>query len=293
MSAKKQRIVSVVLGILVVGSAFFADVLRSRMFQSVRKIKDTHDVYPLPPPAYVRRMSLGYSDATISLLWASTLYQYGDHVARNRRFPFAIQYGQTIAALEPQFKPLYRYLSTFVTMQAIAPSLEELELTKQTLLLGVQARPFDPDTWGSLAAFLMFEGAQYFDKETQKQWRLEGAPLAQRAVELGYFMSTLNASGSEYLERFGHTDLAIAQLERAYVVATDDDARDQILAKLRKLKQEGLASKLSSFRKAVRARFLLEAPFASESLFSVIGPASKLPLGQVSWSTLAPPPVSR
>src|SRR5438067_1330237 len=79
------------------------------------------------------------------------------------------------------------------------------------------------DVWGAYATFMLFEGAQYLEPDEKKAWRVEGAAAAQRAVELGYFQDKLGLNGAIYLEQAGYKDLAIAQLERAYAVAPNEE----------------------------------------------------------------------
>lgn len=258
--------------LLVVAAAIGADRLRERTASHLFKVKEADDVYALPPPGYVKAMSLGYRDVVASILWASTLYQYGDHVGQNRRFQYSTQYLRTILELDPSFRPAYRFASPIVTMQAVPPSREELEITKQLLEQGTHELPSDADVWGAYASFLMFEGSQYLDEKTKASWRVEGAPAATRAVELGYFMDSLAISGSIFLERAGDRELAIAQLERAYAVAPTDETRDKIAARLRRLQAQEALSRVERVQRFFVAHWRDEAPWLTESLFVLVGP---------------------
>ena len=230
------------------------------------------DVYALPPPTYVKIASLGYRDAVASVLWASTLYQYGEHVGRNQRFAYATQYLETIVELDPGFRPAFRFASTLATMQAVAPQRVELDRVRDLLEHGTRELPHDADVWGAYASYLMFEGAQYLDEPEKVKWRIVGAKAAQRAVELGFFMDTLSLSGAAFLERAGERDLAIAQLERAYAVAPNDDTRQRIVAKLRRLQAQESIARVERLHNYLMGRWRDELPWTSESLFVLIGP---------------------
>jgi tetratricopeptide (TPR) repeat protein len=258
--------------LLVIAAAVGADRLRAQTATHLYKVKETDDVYALPPPGYVNAMSLGYRDVVASILWASTLYQYGEHVGQNRRFQYSTQYLRTILELDPGFRPAYRFASAIVTMQAVSPSREELEITKQLLEQGTRELPSDPEVWGARASFLMFEGAQFLDEETKAAWRVQGAPAATRAVELGYVMDTLAITGSIFLERAGERDLAIAQLERAYAVAPTEDTRDKIAARLRRLQAQEALSRVERVQRFLLGRWRDEAPWLNEGLFVLMGP---------------------
>lgn len=252
--------------------AVCVDRLRARVVGRLHKVKELSDVYALPPPAYVKRVALGYDDAVVSVVWASVLFQYGEHVGQNRRFPYATQYVDTILFLDPSFRPAYKFLSTFVTMQAVAPERFELDRVRQTLQSGTRANPNDPDAWGAYATFMLFDGAQYLAADEKKAWRIEGAAAAERAVELGYFLDTLGISGAIYLEESGYRDLAVAQLERAYAVAINDETRQRIMNRLERLKANAAIERLRRGEIEFYQTWGKQAPFASEALFMVIGP---------------------
>jgi len=263
---------AIALVVLFVVVALGIDVLRSRAVARLYRVKEQTDVYALPPPPYVKRVAIGYDDAVASVLWASTLYLYGDHVGHNRRFPYATQYLQTILHLDPTFRPAYRFMSTLVTMQAVAPEREELDVVRTLLERGTEQLPNDADVWGAYASFMLFDGAQYLSPQERLAWRTKGAFAAQRAVELGYFMDSINLSGAVYLEQAGHRDLAIAQLERAYAVAPNDDARDRIAAKLRRMQGAAALERVSRAKAYFIDRWKDEAPFLGEGTFVLVGP---------------------
>jgi len=237
-----------------------------------KKGPESDEVYALPPPTYVKAASLGYHDAVAAVLWASTLYQYGEHVGRNQRFPFATQYLETIVALDPAFRPAYRFASTLATMQAVAPLRVELDRVRALLEQGTRELPNDGDVWGAYASFMMFEGAQYLDEKEKMKWRVAGAHASQRAVELGFFMSTLSISGATFLERAGERDLAIAQLERAYAVAPNEDTRQRIVAKLRRLQAQESLARVQRLHNFLMDRWRNELGGLSESMFVLHGP---------------------
>lgn len=263
--------VAVAVGVGLVVASLGVDALRHRVGARLHKVKEENDVYALPPPKIVHAMTLGYGDAVASVLWASTLYQYGDHLGQNRRFQYSTQYLETILELDPGFRPAYRFLSTLVTMQAAVPTRLEIDRTEMLFARGAELFPDDANILGAYAAFLMFEGAQFLPPPERKAYRLKGAPIAQRAVELGYFMDTLNLAGASYLAQSGAKGLAIAQLERAYAVATNDDVRERIAARLRKLQGDAALERAQRAMQGFVGAWKTEAPFVSESTKLLLG----------------------
>jgi tetratricopeptide (TPR) repeat protein len=253
--------------------AFGIDRLRERTTARLSKVKETIDVYSLPSPAYVERASLGYRDAVASILWAAVLYDYGDHVLHNRGFLYSTQYVKTIVHLDPSFTPAYKFLGTFLTMQAAAPDRAQLDEARRIFTNATVERPNDPDVWAAYATFMMFEGAQFLPKGDEKnEWRKQGALAAQRAVELGFMSDNLALSGVTYLEAGGLRDLAIAQLERNYALAPNDAAREQIAAKLQRMQASSTIEKLNAGISRFLRSWRDDASFAPEGLFVQVGP---------------------
>lgn len=271
-TAPRSRFAFVIAVGLALVAGLVADRLRAHATARLWHVKEQNDVYALPPPEYVKRIALGYDDAVASILWAAVLYQYGAHVGQNLRFPYAAHYLRTILHLDPGFRPAYRFGSTLVTMQVAQPERESLDELREILHEGTVVRPDDPETWGAYATFMMFDGAQFLDADERKAWRVEGAAAAQRAVELGFFRDELGINGAIYLEQAGYKELAVAQLERAYAVAPNDEVRNRILAKLQRLQAQSALERLRRGSIDFLHRWTREAPFFDESTFVLVGP---------------------
>jgi hypothetical protein len=273
------------------------DALRGRLSARVDKVRETSDIYPLPSPEYVHRAALGYDGAVASILWASTLYQYGVHIGQNRRFGYATEYVRTILHLENDFTPAYKFVSTFVTMQPVNPEPRELEEVRRILANGTVERPNDPDVWGAYASFLMFEGSQFLPQPTKGEWKKVGALAAQRAAELGYF-SDLAVSGAYYLEKAGYRELAIQQLERSFAVAPNDEARDEIRQKLERMQANATIERLNRGFAQFIQKWSTEGTLVPEGTFEMLGPrrdtwscvglAGKDPRCDLGWRALTP-----
>ncbi len=270
----RQKLRSTVAVVAVLAAMAGVDGLRTRLRARLEKVFQTSDVYPLPPPQYVRAMSLGYTDATAAVLWASLLYQYGDHVGHNKRFEHSTQLLETLTTLDPTFRPAYRFASTLVTMQVTNPSRIELEHLRALLAHGTEELPNDADVWGAHATCLMYECSQFLPPDDKRTWQVAGAKSAQRAVELGFRIDTLSLSGAILLERAGERDLAIAQLERAYAVAPNDDVRARIRARLERLSSQEMAARIEKNHRSFIDAWRSQLPWASESLMVVVGPAT-------------------
>jgi hypothetical protein len=252
--------------------ALVSDRIRARVTERVAHAHEISEVYPLPAPEQLKIAAVGYDDAVASILWASLLYQYGDHVGKNRPFPYASAYARTIVHLDPNLKQVYRFISTFVTMQSQPPELREIVAVRELMEQGIETYPSDPEVWGAYASFMMFDATPTLPDDQKKRWRVIGAGAAQRAVELGYRIDTLGYTGALFLERNGYRDLAIAQLRRSYAIAPDDATRAKILRKLDRLQAANVAESLTRDYEAFHHLWAQEAPFVTESAYTLIGP---------------------
>ncbi len=268
MRSSRARALLTIVAIAALATA--TDRMRKRVTERVSHAQEASDVYPLPAPAQVQIAAVGYDEAVASVLWASLLYQYGDHVGKNRPFLYAPEYARTIVQLDPQMRQVYRFLSTFVTMQVKPPEVRELVEVRELLERGLETLPSEPDVWGAYATFMMFEASPNLPEEQRTRWRVLGSRAAERAVELGFRIDDLGYTGALLLERNGYRDLAIAQLRRAYAIAPNDETRAKIARKLERLRAANVVEALSRGFDAFRARWAERAPFVIESTFALI-----------------------
>jgi tetratricopeptide (TPR) repeat protein len=215
-----------------------ADRLRIKPAKAYHDSKDVPSVYSLPPPQYLERLCLRYNDALVSLLWADLLFQYGDFVQKHRRQSWTTAYVDTMVYLDPTFRTPYKYLAAFLTLQSVDPSDADYRDGYRLFKRGTEMLPNDPDVWGEFAAFLVFDYAPRTDGEVKKQLLIEGARAGSRATELGYHMDNIGLVSANILGNSGEIQLAIEQLQRAYVLAPDDDSRAMVIARLRKYQAE-------------------------------------------------------
>src|SRR5690242_5393116 len=91
------------VGIVLV-AALAVTLVRGRLFSVNRRVRETSDVYPLPPPRQVVMLSLGYRSALADLLWAHVLVSQGLHTEQRRRFDNLTRLLEAINELEPTYR---------------------------------------------------------------------------------------------------------------------------------------------------------------------------------------------
>jgi hypothetical protein len=210
-------------------------LLQPRLSETAHRVKQSEDVYVLPPPEELKVMSLGYKAALADALWAKLLVDYGMHWFDKRPFTDITKYIDAILALEPDHKLVYRYVDTLLVFRFPQGTREDALLARQYLERGTRERPFDHDVWKEYGEFLAFIGPSFLvSQEERDQWRHDGALAMARAVELGADPERA-LSAATILNQSGERNAAIAYLQRAYWLTDDPETREFITAKLQRL----------------------------------------------------------
>ncbi|MGK4004316.1 hypothetical protein WMF31_16900 [Sorangium sp. So ce1036] len=242
-----------------------------------RRVKETSDVYVLPPPDDVVTLSLGYRAALADLLWSHVLVSQGLHTFERRRFENLTLLLDSINALDPTFRDPYLFADALITFQASTTPREEILKAREIMERGVKHRPLDGELWLALGQFVAFIApAGYLtDPDEKAQWRLDGARMLQRAAELGGNDANISwqaLGGAGILGRAGEREAQIRFLQRTLAVTDDEELQQQIRAQLDHLLGERAAEayrrRLDGFAEIWRR----DLPFVSKSMMLVLGP---------------------
>lgn len=256
-------------------------LVRGRIFDQHQRLRETSDVYALPPPREVAVMSLGYRAAFADALWAHLLVSQGLHLMEHRRHEHIPDLIDTINELDPNFREPYRLADALITFNANATSPEEARRARAIMERGVANRPLDAELWLGLGQFTAFiaPGSYLTDPAEQDRWKLDGARALARAAEL----SGDNASvawqalgGARYLGQAGARDAEIRFLERTLVVTDDEELKDKIRARLALLvgaqRDAALAERLTRLDQGVWDMRHHDVPFVTRLRYMVLGP---------------------
>jgi hypothetical protein len=207
---------------------------------TIRRVKETSDVYVLPPKEYLGLLSLGDRAALADGLWAQVLVSQGLHTFERRRYENLVLLLDAINELEPTFRPPYLMTDALVTFQAGEVPHDEIVKAREIMERGTRNLPFDGEIWLTAGQFTGFIApASYLkDPEEQARWRRDGAAMLARAAELGAENANVSwqaIGGAGILIRAGERDAAIRFLKRTLAVTDDDELRDRIQGQLAKL----------------------------------------------------------
>lgn len=276
LAEKDALSVARALSLMVLAAVGIASV-RGPLAAIERRVKETSEVYTLPPPENVVTLSLGYRSALADVLWAHVLVTGGLRMMEQRRFENLTRLLDSINELDPTFRDPYLYADALITLQAGATPREEVLKAREILERGVKNRPLDAEVWLSLGQFVAYvaPGSHLTDTEEKKRWRMEGAKMLARAAELSGPDSEIGwqaIGGASILARAGEREAAIRFWERALAVTDDEELKRHITGKLAELLGEKRAESHQRREKELRELWKKDLPFVGRTMFLILGP---------------------
>ena len=173
ITRKVQR--EVIVAAVLIGLAIITvSSVRRHLWATNKRIQNRHDVYFLPPPAQVERLSLGYKYALADVLWAHVLVSQGLHTFERRRFENLLRLYDTINLLDPKWRTPYLLADALITFQATTTPLNEVIKAREILERGVKNRPFDGEIWLNLGQFVSFVAPSSYIEIMIRSWPPNG-----------------------------------------------------------------------------------------------------------------------
>jgi hypothetical protein len=262
------------LALLVAGAVGVAR-LQPRLAQTAHDVKESGDVYALPPPAQLHVATLGWDAAWVDMLWSKLLVAYGTHWSEHREFLDTPLYADAILELEPTYPPLYRYIDTMLAYRPLQGTEEDVRMARAYLERGTRERPEDRDVWMEYGQFIAFIAPSFLKNQADvEQWRRDGAEAIGHAVELGADVDRA-LTAATILSRSGATEAAIRYLERAYAFTEHPSmasVHEAIGRKLASLQATGMREAADAAGRAINERWQAELPWVSRDLYLLLGP---------------------
>lgn len=261
----------------VLAAALVIALVRGPLAATHHRVKETADVYGLPPPRELVALSLGYRSALADLLWAHVLVSQGLHNEEHRRFGNLVRLLDSINELEPTYRNPYIYADALITFQAAETPRDEVVAARAIMERGTKARPLDGDIWLAAGEFVAFvaPGTYLTDPAEQAQWRIDGARMLARAAELGGGNASISwqaLGGANLLSRNGERDAAIRFLRRTLAVTDDRELKDKIEAQLKRLLFEERDDIFHRLEEGVREVRHDDLPQVSRMEYMIVGP---------------------
>lgn len=276
MSRTRETVLSIVLiGASIIG----VSSVRRHLWAIDDRINNRQDVYFLPPPEQVERLSLGYKAALADVLWAHVLVSQGLHTFERRRFDNLVRLYDVINLLAPTWRTPYLLADALITFQAAHTPYEEVVKAREILERGTRHRPYDAEIWLNLGQFVSYMApASYLEDEHPEvaaRWREEGVAYLARAAELGGENANISwqaLGGANILEKAGEHDAAIRFLQRTYAVTDDEELKQDILRRLERRMAERDLDAFKGREEAFLELYRRELPFISRGTALLLGP---------------------
>jgi hypothetical protein len=209
--------------------------VQPRLAAQVKGVKAREDVSALPPPKQMKVMAFGYKQATVDLLWAKMIVEWGLAHHERRAFPDLTRFIDAIIEIEPDFPLIYTFVDTLIVYGPTPGTAEDARTARRYLKRGTEERKYDPDVWLHYGQFCAFLAPAFLkDPAEIEEFRKEGAFALMRSVELGGDPDR-SLSAATILKKSGEKKALREQLRRAYALADDPETQRNILFKLSQL----------------------------------------------------------
>lgn len=233
-------------------------VSRAPAADTHRRVKETSDVYVLPPPDVVVALSLGHRAAVADYLWATVLVEQGLHTIARRRYDNMFYLVDTINELDPTFREPYLLIESLTTFQVNGVPEDDVRRARGIIERGVKNLPDDPEILVAAGTFigLMAPSSYLSDPEEQRAWSIDGAEYLARAAELGddrKYVGWQALSGVRLLRKAGKNREAVTFLQNALAGTDDEELRAQIKTMLDKMSEQADAFVKEEERRAFQA----------------------------------------
>lgn len=262
---------ALVASLLVLSIAASAVRLRARA--TVEAATTHEDVYYLPPPAWLRPISLGHREALADLIWMRSLVYFGDETVARSPGRHVYEYAEAMLALDPDFRAVYGWIGTAALYRQVQIAPEDVHRTVEIMERGLDRFPEDGQLAWEIGSTLAFELPPLLaTQEERDAARLEASPYLMRAARLGAAPEWLAISNAATLTRLGRAESAIAHLADLYAITSDDRTRAEIAAAIEHIRGDTYAQGMVEAARQEEEHRLRDLPYVAPDLYFLLGP---------------------
>ncbi|MGB5374824.1 MAG: hypothetical protein WBM75_06965 [Polyangiales bacterium] len=243
--------------------------LRGRAMDQYLGTQTYEDIYYLPPPQWLEVMSLGHRRALADLIWLRALIYFGDEFANQGSVKHVFNYGDSMLAIDPDFKRVYRWVGMAAVYTPTGSSTEVIARAIDVLRRGAERFPNDGELAWDAGATISYELLPHLPKDDPDRQRLkaEGNEYMMAAARLGAGPAWLVISNATSLRKLGQTDRELRHLEEMYAVISDPKVKAQIEIRLTQLRDEAYAEAFRSTNEEFEKRREEEFPYIPSTLY--------------------------
>ncbi len=137
---KKTLLISLTL-LALGGTVYFEQEAK---FSQLLWVQRHHQLYYLPQPSVLKRLSLGYKTFLADLIWIRGLIYVGTHFSKERgSIEWLPRYVESIVQLDPKFRKAYIWGSILILYNRTKTTREDVEISLKILLKAREQFPYD------------------------------------------------------------------------------------------------------------------------------------------------------
>lgn len=243
--------------------------LRGRAMDHYLGTQTYEDIYYLPPPQWLEVMSLGHRRALADLIWLRALIYFGDEFANKGAVRHVFNYGDSMLALDPDFKRVYRWVGMAGVYTPTGSSTEFMERAIDVLRRGAERFPNDGDLAWDAGATITYDLLPHLPKDdpAREQLKAEGNEYMMAAARLGAGPDWLVMTNAASLRKLGQTDRELRHLEEMYAMVRDPKVKAQIEIRLTQLRDQAYAEAFRSANEEFEKRREEDFPYMPSTLY--------------------------
>jgi hypothetical protein len=274
----KGPIIAAVLILAVVAGVWS---LRRRAMDQYLGTQTYEDVYYLPPPQWLEVMSLGHRRALADLIWLRALIYFGDEFAHRGTVRHVFSYGESMLALDPDFRRVYRWVGMAGVYTPTGSSPEVMERAIDVLRRGSERFPNDGELAWDAGATITYDLLPHLPKDDPNRDRLkaEGHEYMMVAARLGGGPAWLVLTNATSLRKLGQTDRELRHLEEMYALVGDAKVKAQIEIRLSHLRNAAYAEAFRNVNEEFERRREEEFPYMPSTLYFFVADPIKTTIG--------------
>ena len=259
-----------VVGVVVMlGVAAGVGSLRGEAMGHYLGTQTYEDIYYLPPPQWLQVMSLGHRRALADLIWLRALIYFGDEFENRGAVKHVFNYGESMLALDPDFRRVYRWVGVAGVYTPTGSPPEFIERSIDVLRRGVERFPNDGELAWDTGATITYELLPNLPKDDPDRERLvvDGNYYMMAAARLGAGPPWLVLTNARSLRKLGQRDRELRHLEEMYAVIRNPEVKAQIERRLSRLRDEAYVEAFRSANAEFEQRRLEEFPYMPSALY--------------------------
>jgi hypothetical protein len=243
--------------------------LRGRAMDQYLASQTYEDIYYLPPPHWLQVMSLGYQRALADLIWLRALIYFGDEFENKGAVKHVFNYGESMLALDPDFRRVYRWVGVAGVYTPTGSPPEFIEQAIDVLRRGVERFPDDGQLAWDAGATIVYELLPNLPKDDPERERLraEGNEHMMAAARLGAGPDWLVITNATALRKLGEKERELRHLEEMYTLVRNPAVKAEIEARLSQLRDEAYAEAFRRANEEFEQRRNEEFPYIPPTLY--------------------------